>query len=74
MLGNDPRPHYAHQSNLAEDRILYPVLDGVIDRFKATYAANSPLLHPTMKESATLLQQARHLEDAAERGHRLRRR
>lgn len=58
VLGNDPRPHYAHQSNLAEDRILYPVLDGVIDRFKATYAANSPLLHPTMKESATLLQRA----------------
>jgi hypothetical protein len=58
VLGNDPRPHYAHQSNLAEDRVVYPVLDGVIDRFAAAYAANSPLLHPTMKESATLLQQA----------------
>jgi len=58
VLGNDPRPHYAHQSNITEDRILYPVLDGVLGRFTATYAANSPLLHPTMKESATLLQQA----------------
>jgi hypothetical protein len=27
ILGDDPDPHYAHQSNLAEDRILYPVLD-----------------------------------------------
>ena len=46
VLGNDPRPHYAHQSNLAEDRILYPVLDGVIDRFKAAYAREQPAAAP----------------------------
>ncbi|MFC0627201.1 hypothetical protein [Kribbella deserti] len=58
VLGNDPRPHYAHQSNLAEDRILYPVLDGVLERFGQAYAANTPLLHPTMKQSSAVLQQA----------------
>ena len=30
VLTNDPRPFYVHQSNLAEDGILYPVLDGIV--------------------------------------------
>ncbi|EKX69270.1 hypothetical protein Sipo8835_12695 [Streptomyces ipomoeae] len=41
--GNDPRPHYAHQSNLAEDRLLYPVLDRVLADYRALYAADTPL-------------------------------
>lgn len=42
-ISNDPRPHYAHQSNLAEDRILYPVLDKVLADYKALFADNTPL-------------------------------
>jgi hypothetical protein len=30
ILTNDPRPFYAHQSNLTGDGILYPVLDGIL--------------------------------------------
>jgi hypothetical protein len=50
VLGNDPRPHFIHQSNLAEDRIGYPVLDGVLDQYKALYAASAPLVNLRMKD------------------------
>ncbi|MEV8085860.1 hypothetical protein [Streptomyces nigra] len=42
-VSNDPRPHYVHQSNLAEDRILYPVLDKVLADHRALFADNTPL-------------------------------
>src|SRR3546814_10745629 len=34
MLTNDVRPHYVHQANLAEDRVLYDVLDTALDRYR----------------------------------------
>jgi hypothetical protein len=54
-LGNDPRPHYAHQSNLAEDRILYPVLDRVLTGYQALYADNAPLENPRQSAIGTEL-------------------
>lgn len=51
MISNDPRPHYAHQGNLAEDRILYPVVDDMLDMYYATFAANAPIVNPAMKEA-----------------------
>ncbi|QGV77214.1 hypothetical protein [Streptomyces ficellus] len=48
VLSGDPRPHFIHQSNLAEDRIAYPVLDGVLDRYAALHAANTPLVNLPM--------------------------
>ncbi|MFF9276135.1 hypothetical protein [Streptomyces griseosporeus] len=42
-ISNDPRPHYAHQSNLAEDRILYPVLEKVLADYRALFADDTPL-------------------------------
>ncbi|QXE33537.1 hypothetical protein KQY30_03770 [Streptomyces sp. GMY02] len=50
VLGNDPRPHFMHQSNLAEDRIGYPVLDAVLDRYAALHADNTPLVNPRMSD------------------------
>ncbi|MGW2487649.1 hypothetical protein ACWCV9_10555 [Streptomyces sp. NPDC001606] len=50
VLANDPRPHYAHQSNLAEDRILYPVLDRVLADYQALFADNTPVVN--LRESA----------------------
>ncbi|MCX4820824.1 hypothetical protein OG883_13085 [Streptomyces sp. NBC_01142] len=44
-LANDPRPHFIHQSNLAEDRIAYPVLNRIIDDYRALYADNTPLVN-----------------------------
>ncbi|WP_043500222.1 hypothetical protein [Streptomyces glaucescens] len=46
VLANDPRPHYVHQSNLAEDRLLYPVLDRVLADYRALFAGNTPLENP----------------------------
>ncbi|MCS0605179.1 hypothetical protein NX794_28795 [Streptomyces sp. LP11] len=50
VLGNDPRPHYAHQSNLAEDRLLYPVLDRVLADYQALFADNTPIVN--LRQSA----------------------
>lgn len=42
--GNDPRPHYIHQSNLAEERLVYPVMTELLDTYRELYASNTPLL------------------------------
>lgn len=55
VLTNDPRPHYAHQSNIAEDGILYPVLEGVLANYRSAFADNAPLVTPTMTESSAVL-------------------
>ncbi|MER5934631.1 hypothetical protein [Streptomyces sp. NPDC002054] len=56
VLANDPRPHYVHQSNLAEDRTLYPVLDQVLDTYRTLYAANTPVVNQSQKDTGTELQ------------------
>ncbi|MFC7304360.1 hypothetical protein ACFQVC_09080 [Streptomyces monticola] len=45
VLANDPRPHFIHQSNLAEDRIAYPVLDGILTAYRDLYADNAPVVN-----------------------------
>ncbi|POX44107.1 hypothetical protein C3489_37015 [Streptomyces sp. Ru71] len=55
-VSGDPRPHYAHQSNLAEDRILYPVLDQVLAGYRALFADNTPLENPRQSAIGTELQ------------------
>jgi hypothetical protein len=37
LMANDPRPHYAHQSNLTEGRTLYPVLDALLARYNTYF-------------------------------------
>ncbi|MCJ1681442.1 hypothetical protein MTF65_29625 [Streptomyces sp. APSN-46.1] len=49
VLANDPRPHYVHQSNLAEDRTLYPVLNQVLDTYRTLYAPSAPIVNQSMK-------------------------
>ncbi|OIJ62569.1 hypothetical protein [Streptomyces mangrovisoli] len=56
VLSNDPRPHYIHQSNLAEDRIAYPVLDGVLDGYAALFADDTPVVNLRMKDIGVELQ------------------
>lgn len=50
VLGNDPRPHFIHQSNLAEERIAYPVLDGVLTQYAALYADDTPVVNLPMRD------------------------
>jgi hypothetical protein len=44
VLGNDPRPHFVHQSNLAEERIIYPLLDSILSRYRAAFADTTPVV------------------------------
>ncbi|MGY1582604.1 hypothetical protein [Streptomyces sp. MN13] len=55
VLAGDPRPHYVHQSNLAEDRILYPVLDRILADYRAMFADNTPLENPSHSAAGTEL-------------------
>ncbi|WP_053005179.1 hypothetical protein [Kocuria sp. SM24M-10] len=55
VLGNDPRPHYVHQSNQTGERILYPVLEEVLSSYRSVFADSAPLLVPTMAEAGTVL-------------------
>lgn len=54
-MGNDPRPHYAHQSNLAEDRLLYPVMEKVLADYRALFSGNAPLENPRQSAIGTEL-------------------
>nr|WSW46197.1 hypothetical protein OG296_25565 [Streptomyces sp. NBC_01001] len=55
VLANDPRPHYVHQSNLAEDRTLYPVLDQVLDSYRLLCAPSAPIVNQSMKDTGVEL-------------------
>ncbi|MFJ5552896.1 hypothetical protein [Streptomyces sp. NPDC093225] len=55
VLAGDPKPHFIHQSNLAEERIAYPVLDGVLDGYAALFADNTPLVNLRMRDIGTEL-------------------
>ncbi|MFD4138160.1 hypothetical protein [Streptomyces sp. NPDC058572] len=56
VVAGDPRPHYVHQSNLAEERILYPVLDNVLADYRALFADSAPLVNPRQRDIGTELQ------------------
>ncbi|PJE95755.1 hypothetical protein CUT44_21045 [Streptomyces carminius] len=49
-LANDPRPHFIHQSNLAEDRIAYPALEKVLADYADLFADDTPLVNLPMKD------------------------
>ncbi|MFD4570914.1 hypothetical protein ACFWNK_06895 [Streptomyces sp. NPDC058417] len=55
VLANDPKPHFIHQSNLAEDRIAYPVLDGVLDGYAALFADDTPVVNLRTSDIGTEL-------------------
>ncbi|GAA2491189.1 hypothetical protein [Streptomyces gobitricini] len=55
VMGNDPRPHYVHQSNMAEDRLLYPVLDRILADYRGLFAGNTPLVNPRHRDAGTEL-------------------
>ena len=52
VVSTNPAPHYAHQSNLAEDRILYPVLDAVLARYRPRYTTATPIVNPKFADTA----------------------
>ncbi|WP_229378851.1 hypothetical protein [Streptomyces sp. VRA16 Mangrove soil] len=50
VLSNDPRPHFVHQSNFAEDRIAYPVLNGVLDTYASLFTSAVPVVNLPMAD------------------------
>nr|WP_248501134.1 hypothetical protein [Streptomyces sp. D2-8] len=56
VLAGDPRPHYAHQSNLAEDRLLYPVVEKVLADYRALFTDGTPLENPRQSAIGTEVQ------------------
>ncbi|MFD5478160.1 hypothetical protein [Streptomyces hawaiiensis] len=56
VLAGDPRPHYAHQSNLAEDRLLYPVMEKVLADYRALFTDSAPLENPRHSTIGTEVQ------------------
>jgi hypothetical protein len=70
VVGNDPRPHFFHQSNLADYNpalpetdprqggILYPVIGGLLARYEGAFdRAKAPLLQPTQTQIGQILAQ-----------------
>ena len=61
MMGNDPRPHYFHQTNLARSRtregaVLYPVIDETLSRYERYFSTTSaPIQQLTHSQIGELL-------------------
>lgn len=54
LFANEPKPHYFHQSNLAEDGVFYPVVNELLTRYRAYM---KPLLVQVgMKDAALTIQ------------------
>lgn len=72
VLANDPRPHYAHQSNLAEDRILLSVLESLITEYRALFADDLPLVGLSQTETGRQLREmAAWMDDGVAEGARV---
>lgn len=62
VMGNDPRPHYFHQTNIAETGspgggVLYPILDATLAMYGRYFAANAPIDQLTQSQIADMLAQ-----------------
>jgi hypothetical protein len=55
LLNNDPRPFFMHQSNLAGQRLGYPVMDGVLNAYRAVYGPSAPILNLPMSGDGAAL-------------------
>ncbi len=51
ILAGKPYAHYAHQSNITEDRLLYGILEDVLAGYRELYSADAPLGNPSMGEA-----------------------
>lgn len=65
ILANDPRPHYVHQSNLTGDRMVYDLLDAVLDRHRSLFSVE--LEQPTLAESGAELARRASWQEALRR-------
>jgi hypothetical protein len=60
MMGNDPRPHYFHQTNMMNqttpgDALYYQVMDPLLAQYHAYFTDDAPIEQLTMQATGTLL-------------------
>lgn len=55
VMGNDPRPHYFHQTNIAGDAILYNVLNTLLAQYHLYFNTSAPIIQLTESQSGALL-------------------
>jgi hypothetical protein len=65
MMGNDPKPHYFHQSNLMSsttsgatgngDGLYYETMNPLLNQYNAYFASNAPIEQLTMSQIGDLL-------------------
>jgi hypothetical protein len=55
MLSNDPRPFFMHQSNLAGERIAYPVMDAILAAYRSVFAPSAPIINMPMSGAGEAL-------------------
>ncbi|MFK0111911.1 hypothetical protein [Streptomyces sp. NPDC091217] len=68
VLSGDPKPHFIHQSNLTEERLAYPVLNGVLDGYRALFADNTPVVNLRMEDIGVELQRRAAWQKALQAG------
>ncbi|MEO6122960.1 MAG: Ig domain-containing protein [Ilumatobacteraceae bacterium] len=52
ILSNDPRPYYAHTSNMTNDRIMYPLLELILGTYRTAFSTDAPLLNQTQTQAS----------------------
>jgi hypothetical protein len=58
ILSNDPRPFYAHVSNLtAPDYLGLTLMSSILSTYRSAYAATTPLVNQTLTQAGTTLRQ-----------------
>ncbi len=55
ILSNDPRPFYAHVSNMTDDRLLYPLVGTILNTYRAAFTPATPLVNLTLTQAANAL-------------------
>ncbi|WP_407914758.1 hypothetical protein [Kitasatospora sp. NE20-6] len=63
-ISNDPRPHFVHQSNYAEGRIAYPVMESILNEYDSLFTADTPLVNLRQKDIGTELKRRAAWADA----------
>ena len=55
VLSNDPRPFYAHVTNMTDDRLLYPLVSTILNTYRAAFTTATPLVNLTLTQAANVL-------------------
>jgi IPT/TIG domain len=55
VMGNDPRPHFFHQTNITGEGILYNVLGTLLAQYHEYFNSSAPIIQLTESQSGALL-------------------